>query len=202
MQELIDQITLYGIKDKKILDAMKNIDRKHFVPTELSDMAYTDTPLPIGHDQTISQPYTVALMLDALELGEGLNILEIGTGSGWNAALIKHIVGTGRVTSVEYVKDLAQLSVKNIGRSGMNVKVIHGDASIGYAPNAPYDRIIATCAAPCIIDQWKKQLKPGGIIVAPVGRYFQKIVKWQNDKETSSGDFAFVKLKGNLGFKN
>ena len=180
IKRMNDVIRNYGLDNEVILKAMEKVLRHHFVPEDSGfdmDEIYGDHPLPIGADQTISQPYTVAFMLDLLELSPGMNVLEIGAGSGWNSALIKEIIGkNGMITTVEYVSKLAAIARKHLKKAGYSekdVNVVVADGSIGYEKNAPYDRIIATCGSPDILEPWKEQLKPDGIIVAPVGRDIQ-----------------------------
>jgi len=144
------------------------------------------------------------MMLEALELKKGLSVLEIGAGSGWNAALLKEIVGEGKVVAVEYVSELVEISKKNIKKTGLNIEVIHGDGSIGIQNSEPFDRIIITCACPDIPEPLVGQLKEDGIIIAPVGKFLQKMIKARKvnnrlEKE-SLGSFAFVPLKGKYGF--
>jgi len=206
-KELVNVLREEGIKDKKVLDAIFNVSRHLFVPKEFLDVAYGNYPLQIGEGQTISQPYTVAFMLQALELKKGDKVLEIGTGSGWNAALIAEIVKPGMVYTTEINPALMKLSKRNIAKLNLrNICVIETDGSMGYEKEAPYDKIIVTAAAPMIIKQWTEQLKEDGIIVAPVGGLFeQKMIKAKkiNGKivEEELGYFRFVPLKGKYGYE-
>ena len=205
MERMLETIRSYGLDNKSILDAMARVPRHEFVPYELQDMAYDDGPLPIGRNQTISQPYTVALMLDALELKDGQKVLEIGAGSGWNAALLQELVGRqGRVYAVEIIEELALEARENLKKVGSGARIIVGDGSIGLKKHAPYDRIIVTSACPEIPAPLVEQLADGGIIVAPVGRLFQTMIKGiksgQGLKTESLGSFRFVPLKGRHGF--
>lgn len=205
IQSMIDIIKGYGVSDSKVLNAFEKIPRHKFVSYEYVDVAYDDSPLPIGHGQTISQPYTVAMMLEELMLENGHNVLEIGAGSGWNAALIKEIVGSkGRVTAVEYIEELAVLAKENLRKVLSDVRIVNDDGSLGYKPYAPYDRIIVTCACPEIPPPLIRQLKDRGIIIAPVGRLFQQMIRGKKeDGELSTeslGSFRFVPLKGKYGF--
>ncbi len=206
-KELIQTIREQGIYNKSVLDAILKIPRHLFVPKGYLDQAYANYPLPIAGDQTISQPYTVAFMLQALELKKGQTILEIGTGSGWNAALIAHIIGKkGFVYTTEIVPELIKFSTKNLKKFNFkNLKIIETDGSKGYVAKAPFDRIIATAACPFIPFPWIEQLKEEGIIVAPIGSlYGQCMIKAKKIKgtiqEENLGYFMFVPLKGKFGY--
>ena len=161
------------LKTPRIIEAFKSIDRKDFIPQDLSDDAYVDEPLPIGFGQTISQPLTVAFMLEHLSPEPGDKILDVGAGSGWQSAILAEVVGDkGRVISVERIPKLVEMAKENIAKYNFVgkgiVKIIYGDGSEGYGPEAPYDKIVAAAAAYEIPEAWKKQLKVGGRIVAPV----------------------------------
>jgi len=203
---LVKVLAEEGIEDKKVLAAISKIPRHLFVPRHLVDESYSNYPLPIGEGQTISQPYTVAFMIQALELKKGDKVLEIGTGSGWNAALIAEIIKPGKIYTTEIVPQLAKLSKNNITKTNLkNIEVIETDGSKGYEKEAPYDKIIITAAAPEIAQPWIEQLKENGIIVAPVGhRFGQQMVKAKKVKgkliEEHLGDFMFVPLKGKFGY--
>ena len=194
---LLEELKNKGIGGK-IIKAVEKIDRKNFVPEENLKEAYEDHPLPIGHGQTISQPYTVAFMLEELELKKGDKVLEIGTGSGWNAALLSYIVGKeGKVYSIEIVKELAEQAKEKL-KDYENVEVFHVDGSQGLPEYAPYDKIILTAAPKEMTEEWKKELRDGGILLAPVGEYFQKLVKIRKRGSEfiyeNKGDFVFVPL--------
>ena len=196
-EELIKKLGDMGIKEE-ILEAIEKIDRKNFVLEKNLDEAYENHPLSIGYGQTISQPFTVAFMLQELELKKGDKVLEIGTGSGWNAALISYIVGEkGKVYTVEIVDELAK-RVKEKLKNYKNVTVFSGDASHGLPEYAPYDKIILTAAPKKLAEEFKEQLADGGILLAPVGEYTQKLIKLvkkgSNFLETEKGDFVFVPL--------
>jgi protein-L-isoaspartate(D-aspartate) O-methyltransferase len=190
-----------------VISAFKAIPRENFVPESHKDEAYADHPLPIGYDQTISQPTTVMIMTDALELNKGDKVLEIGTGSGYQAAIISVIIGAkGKVITTEIVPELAAFARANLKKTKItNVKVICTDGSQGYSKEAPYDRIIVTAACPKIPQVLIDQLKQNGIIVAPVGSLFFgqsmiKGIKRNNQLETRNlGSFVFVPLKGKYG---
>lgn len=197
-EELIEKLKNRGIKNE-ILRAIETVDRENFVPKEKLNEAYADHPLHIGYGQTISQPYTVAFMLQILELKRDDKVLEIGTGSGWNSALISEIVGTGgRVYSLEVIEDLATKAREKL-KDYKNVTVLNMDGSHGLKEYAPYDKIILTAAPVEIAKEFKEQLSTdGGILLAPVGDYTQKLIKLVREKDkftkTIHGDFIFVPL--------
>ena len=195
------------IKDKKVIDAFKKVPRELFVAEDRKEEAYGDYPLPIGESQTISQPTTVMIMTQALELKNGDKVLEVGSGSGYQAAIISNIVGnTGKVISTEIVDELVKLAKSNIEKLKLkNVKIIRHDGSKGYAKEAPYDKVIITAACPKIPKPLISQLKENGIIVAPVGNMNeQAMIKGKKIKgklvEENLGSFMFVPLKGKHGY--
>ena len=195
------------IKDQKVLQAFEKVPRELFVMGGDEESAYADYPLPIHAGQTISQPTTVVMMTQALELKKGDKVLEVGTGSGYQAAVIAKIVGEkGRVISTEIIPELVKFAKSNLKRAGIkNVKVIESDGSLGYEREAPYDAIIVTAACPQIPEKLLAQLKTGRNLVAPVGSiYLQEVLKIRKTRkgyETESlGHFAFVPLKGREGF--
>ncbi len=197
------------VTEKRVLEAFKKIDRRLFVPQHLWHVAYQDTPLPLLKGQTISQPTTVAIMTQALRLKPGMKVFEVGAGSGYQAALIGYIVGdNGKVITLEYFPELADMAKRNLIKAGIkNVKVITGDGSLGYPKEAPYDRIILTCAAPDFPPPFIKQLKENGIILAPLGnhRFSQQLIRATKRKgkliREALGSFVFVPLRGKHGFK-
>lgn len=160
------------LKTPAVIEAFKNIDRKDFVPEEHQKEAYGNYPLPIGFGQTISQPLTVAFMLELLEVKAGDKILEIGSGSGWQTALLASLVGSGKVVALERITELESMTRRNVGRYNFIEKgvvaVILSDGSKGYPAEAPYDKIIAAASAENVPVAWREQLKIGGRIVAPV----------------------------------
>ncbi|MBN1923689.1 MAG: protein-L-isoaspartate(D-aspartate) O-methyltransferase [Nanoarchaeota archaeon] len=192
------------ITDKKVLNAFKKVERQNFVPKYLKEFAYDDVPLHIGEGQTISQPTTVALMTQALNIKKGDNVLEVGSGSGYQAAILSELVGEkGKVFTIEYLKELYLFAKKNL-KSYKNVKVLLGDGSKGYNAEAPFDKIIVTAASPVIPPPLIEQLKTGGVLLIPVGEFIQdmlKITKTKSGlKKEDLGEFRFVPLKGEHGF--
>jgi len=159
------------ITDPVVLAAMGRVPRHAFVPAHLADQAYDDTPLPIGHGATISQPYIVALMTQAAGVRPGLRVLEVGTGSGYQAAVLASI--TDQVYSIELVPELAQAAAQRLARLGYHqVTVTTGDGYRGWPEHAPYDAILVTAAAPQVPPALKEQLKEGGRLIIPVGPVF------------------------------
>ena len=163
-----EQIVARGIKDQKVIQALINVKRHLFVPENQERMAYEDRPLPIGEGQTISQPYIVALMTETLELEEDMSVLEIGTGSGYQAAILAEIVK--EVYSIEIVESLglrAKKILSDLNYTNINLKI--GDGYKGWEENAPFDAIIVTCAPANIPEPLKVQLKEGGKMIIPLG---------------------------------
>ena len=206
---LIDDLVREGvIHSPPVERAMRAVRREDFVPRRLRMSAYADHPLPIGGGQTISAPHMVAIMAEELQVEEGDSVLEIGTGSGYHAAVISHLVGQkGRVFSVERLEGLADEGRRNIIRSGIsNVQVIGADGSGGYPDKAPYDRIYYTCAAPKVPKIVMDQLKEGGVLLGVVGpnggvqvliRYRKKDGKIEEEPLMRC---VFVPLMGKYGY--
>ena len=162
------QIVARGVQDTLTLNAMRSVPRHEFVPIQYREDAYADSPLPIGYDQTISQPYIVALMTELITPHKGQHVLEIGTGSGYQAAVLAEIVDS--VYTVEILPELAASSTERLRRLGYsNVVVRQGDGYKGWAERAPFDAILVTAAAEDIPPRLVEQLKDGGVIVIPVG---------------------------------
>ena len=196
-KELLKELKDRGIREET-LKVIEKVDRKDFIPEKNSNEVYEDRPLSIGYGQTISQPYTVAFMLQELELKRGDKVLEIGTGSGWNAALISHIIGEeGKIYSAEIIKELAEKAEEKL-KNYKNIIVLNTDASHGLAEYAPYNKIILTAAPNKLAEEFKEQLADGGILLAPVGEYAQQLIKIVREgnqfTETENGDFIFVPL--------
>ncbi len=169
------QIAARGVRDPKTLAAMRKVPRHLFVPSAAVTQAYDDYPLPIGHGQTISQPYIVGFMTEALGLAGGETVLEVGTGSGYQAAVLAEIAA--RVYSIEIVTPLAEDAAARLKQLGYaNVEVRAGDGYVGWPEAAPFDAIMLTAAAPRIPEPLKQQLKDGGRLVLPVGDDWQELV--------------------------
>lgn len=193
----------------RVYEAIKKVPRHLFVPERYKSEAYVDTPLPIGYGQTISAPHMVAIMCELLELQEGDKVLEIGTGCGYHAAVVAEIVGKrGRVISIEYIPELAEMAKTNLSALGYdNVMVVVGDGSKGYEPEAPYDKIYVTASAPDIPQPLIEQLKAGGKMVIPVGDSVQWLMIVEKDesgkvRKKNWGSVRFVPLRGEYGFKS
>ena len=202
LESLLEEIKQMGIHDKKVINAMREVPRHYFTGDSDIESSYRNYPLPIGKGQTISQPYTVAFMIEQLELESGDKVLEVGSGSGYNAAIMAKIVEPdGKIYSIEVRKELIDFAKKNLLKANIdNVELIYRDGSKGHEKHAPYDKIIVTAAAPEIPKALKNQLKQGGILIAPVGGGFgQEMVKLvkHKDKFTKQklGGFRFVPLK-------
>ena len=168
-QEMVDrQIAARGVRDRRVLEALGTVPREAFLPERLAELAYDDTPLPIGEEQTISQPYVVALMAEALELNVGDKVLEIGSGSGYAAAVLSRIAR--EVWTIERHESLASEAQERMARLGYaNVHVIHGDGTLGWAEHAPYDAIVVAAGGPEVPQALLEQLAPGGRLVIPIG---------------------------------
>jgi protein-L-isoaspartate(D-aspartate) O-methyltransferase len=163
------QLRARGVSDQRVLDAMTRVPRHEFVPERYRDQAYEDHPIPIGEDQTISQPYIVAVMLQALNLSPAKNVLEIGTGSGYVTALLAEM--TARVVSIERHPALADAARKLLAGMGYNnIRVVAGDGSHGFPEAAPYDAILVSAAAPELPPALVSQLAEGGRMMIPIGR--------------------------------
>jgi protein-L-isoaspartate(D-aspartate) O-methyltransferase len=169
-----DQIAARGVRDGRVLEAMRKVPRHEFVPERQRPFAYADSPLPIGHEQTISQPYIVARMTELLAPERTHKVLEIGTGSGYQAAVLSGLVR--EVYSIEIVEPLAQEATRVLARLGYhNVHVRAGDGYGGWPEQAPFDGIIVTAAPPRIPEPLKQQLRVGGRLVIPVGEGYQEL---------------------------
>lgn len=175
---VLRQIDGRGIHDPKILEAFRSVPREEFLSEEYRDLAYGDHPLPIEAGQTISQPYIVALMIQAAEIRPGDRVLEVGAGSGYAAAVMSRIAGS--VTAIERQHDLVQVATERMQRLGFdNVRIVEGDGTRGWEPEAPYDAILAAASGSHVPPQWVDQVADGGRIVMPVGdpSWVQKLIK-------------------------
>lgn len=200
-----EQIEKRGIKDKRVIEAMQAIPRHLFVPESEIDNAYSDFPLPIGCNQTISQPYMVALMTSLLKLSGKERVLEIGTGSGYQAAILSKLAK--EVYTIERIgelKEKAQTILKSLKIE--NVYVILGNGTLGLPEYAPYDRVIVTAAAGEIPKPLEDQLKDPGIMVIPVGKDYQRLIVATKEngliEKRDEGGCVFVPLIGKYGLKN
>jgi len=200
-----EQIIARGIKDKKVISAFLKVPREEFVPEDLKKYAYIDSPLSIGEGQTISQPYIVALMTEALKLKGGEKVLEIGTGSGYQSAILAEI--GCEVYSVERIESLAKKAENILRKLGYNVKIKIGDGTLGWEEYSPYDRIIVTAAGPKIPDTLLFQLsEKEGRLIMPVGdRFFQDLLlvikRGKEIEKINLGGCQFVPLIGKEGWE-
>ncbi|MCX7816451.1 MAG: protein-L-isoaspartate(D-aspartate) O-methyltransferase [Syntrophales bacterium] len=208
-QKMVEtQIRARGIRDERVLSAMEKIPRHLFVEEALADQAYNDNPLPIGEGQTISQPYIVALMTEALALTGKEKVLEIGTGSGYQTAILAELCDS--VFSIERIASLANAARKILDQLGYyNVAIRVGDGTLGWKEEAPFDAIIVTAGAPRIPKTLVEQLVTGGRMVIPVGgRFSQELIKITKKSENSDDIIKehlcgcrFVDLIGEYGWK-
>lgn len=202
---MIGQLRRMGTSER-VLEAMAKVPRERFMPDDVRDFAYEDTPLHLGYGQTISAPSMVAIMCDVLDVRDGNKVLDVGTGWGYHAALLSVLAGQGTVYTMERIPQLAENARKILGELGFNnVTVITGDGSEGLPEHAPYDRINVAAAAPQVPAALAEQLAEGGRMVVPVGRYLQELVlvekKNGNIQTSQKGGVAFVPLVGKAGFK-
>jgi len=199
MHTLVDEMIVSGIlQSPEIIDAFRAVDRKYFVPDSIIEYTYVDVPLSIGNNQTISQPSTVAFMLEHLAVQEGDTVLDIGSGSAWTTALLCHIVGEGgRVIGLERIDALVEQGKKNLSRLNLHshCHIQKAGEKLGL-PGKKFDRMLVSASAEQIPEELFSQLNIGGILVIPVGRSifkFTKISEYEVDKEEFYG-FVFVPL--------
>lgn len=201
-----NQITKRGVRNDRVVAALLTVPRHLFVDEGMKGQSYSDNALPLCQGQTISQPYIVAAMTELLQITDTDKILEIGTGSGYQAAVLAQLAD--RVFSIERIPDLAELGAKNLESAGItNVKVRCSDGTLGWPEEAPFDKIIVTAGAPGVPQTLFNQLKEGGLMVAPVGnRTVQNlvIVEKVNGQQVirHSADCVFVPLIGEHGWKS
>ena len=199
-----DQIRKRGVSSQRVLDAMLSVPRHEFVPDQFRADAYADKPLPIGEGQTISQPFMVGAMTEALELTGSERVLEIGTGSGYQSAVLSLVAR--EVISIESHTSLALAAQERLGRLGyVNVHIHNGDGSLGFADAAPYDAILITAAAPEIPPLFASQLREGGCLVIPVGdRENQELLQARKEQGALRSrvlfNCRFVPLLGRYGW--
>lgn len=204
-RQLVKTIEAKGITDQSVLEAIGKIPRHFFFENALVEHAYEDKAFPIGAGQTISQPYTVAFQSQLLEIKKGDKVLEVGTGSGYQALVLLALGAT--VYTIEYQRTLYEETKRFLPKMGYHPHFFYGDGSKGLPSHAPFDKIIVTAGAPAVPDSLIDQLKVGGILVIPVGdektQQMLRITKVSGDKVRSEQfhDFRFVPLKGDKGWK-
>ena len=204
-ERMVELLTSRGIQDPRVLAAMRKVQRHLFVKEHLRSRAYGDHPLPIGGGQTISQPWVVARMTELLEVGPQHSVLEIGTGSGYQTAVLAQLAR--RVYSLERVPELAHQAIQRMRELGIaNVKIQVFDGTVGWSEVAPFDRILVTAGAPKVPEPLLDQLAPGGLLLVPEGTLalqrlvlYKKSAKGVRRKEWE--DVAFVPLLGRHGWK-
>ncbi len=200
-KKLVEEIRRKGINDERILSAIEKIPRHYFMDSSFESFAYQDKPFPIGAGQTISQPYTVAFQTELLEIQPKDKVLEIGTGSGYQASILLEM--GARVYTIERHRNLYNKAKKTLEKMGYSPKIFYGDGSKGLPAYTPFDKILVTAAAPEIPKELMKQLSVGGIMVVPVGTGDTQIMKQirKKDKDnfidTSCGYFRFVPMLSN-----
>jgi len=199
-----EQLERRGIKDPRVLAAMRSVERDRFIPAEYAEHAYDDGPLPIGSSQTISQPYIVALMSEAAALDGNERVLEVGTGSGYQAAILSRLAPEiYSIESIPSLHDHARLILDTLGVRNVHLRC--GDGSVGWPEKAPFDAILVTAAMPGVARPLLEQLSPGGRLVAPIGEEeLQTLVRLQRInnswQEEYFGECRFVRMTGKHGF--
>jgi len=205
-EELIKSLVAEGVlKTKRVIGAFRKVPRGNFVPLALKGAAYCDSPLPIPVGQTISAPHMVAVMTEWLNVRDRQKVLEIGTGSGYQAAILSVLNPHGKVYTIEMRPELVDLAKENL-KGYKNIRVFSGDGSLGLPEYAPYDRIIATAGCPSVPKPWIEQLEDKGKILAPIGSmYEQRLVMVEKKKEVIERDLnfpcVFVPLRGLYGWR-
>ncbi len=207
-QMIEHQLIARGLRDQTVLNAVGAVQREEFIPSDLVEFAYSDSPLPIAASQTISQPYIVALMTAALELKPDERVLEVGTGSGYAAAVLSKIAK--EVYTIERHKILADTARKRLEELGYeNIQVLYGDGTLGWPEHAPFDAIVVTAGGPDVPETLKRQMAIGGRLVIPVGAFLHvqqllRIRRISEDeyKEEDLGGVRFVPLIGAAGWED
>ncbi len=201
--KLVDYLVASGVlKTPSIIEAFRKVKREDFVLPQYKKYAYVDEPLPIVGGQTISQPTTVAIMTEAINPKKSGKVLEIGSGSGYQSAILREL--SKEVHTIEIVKEVYEFAKNNLLNAGYDVNIYHKDGGEGLPEKAPFDKIIITCAAPKIPDPLKEQLKEGGKLIVPLGAGFNQemtLLKKRDRKFEKEflGFFAFVPLTGKFG---
>lgn len=201
-----DQLRRRGIHDERVLTAMEEVKRHLFLPAGMEEEAYLDRPVPIGHGQTISQPYIVALMTELLQLEATDSVLEIGSGSGYQAAIIAKI--SDQVISLERIPEVATRAEENLRRAQIKgVRIIVADGTVGYPESSPYDAILVTAGAPSVPSPLLSQLADGGRLVAPIGdadiQHLVRVVRHGEEFVFESFEpVRFVPLIGKFGWQD
>jgi len=199
--EMVERLKRRGlVEDESVLEAQRSVPRHEFVPDNREEEAYHDRPLPIGEGQTVSAPHMVGAMAEKLELSPGDELLEIGTGCGYHAAVTAELVGDGNVYSVEYVESLAEGARETLDRLGYDVAVRTGDGHEGWPDHAPYDAAYLTCAAKELPDPVVEQVRAGGYVLGPVGTVRQQLVRLtvaeEGTERETFGGVRFVRMQG------
>ena len=203
-KQLARKLAEKGIQDKRVLEAIENVPRHIFLDPAFVEQAYQDKAFPIGEGQTISQPYTVAVQSQLLEIKKGDKVLEIGTGSGYQCCVLNFL--GAKVYTIEYNKELYLRTSRLLKSAGYTMQFFHGDGSLGLPAYAPYDKIIVTAGAPTVPQKLMEQLAPNGILVIPVGdgsrQSMLRIIRHEDGKFSKEdfGDFKFVPLLGKDGW--
>lgn len=204
-EALVDLLSEKGIHDIYVLKAIGEVEREKFVPSTMRHIAYSDIALPIGYQQTISQPYTVAFMTQELKVKKGSKILEIGTGSGYQAAILFKMGAD--VYTIERNLNLYHKTLKLFDKLGIRVHAKYGDGTLGWAEFSPFDGIIVTAGSPSVPEKLKEQLAIGGRMVIPVGNKISQklyVLTKNSDKDFSTiiiPEFSFVPLIGREGWE-
>jgi protein-L-isoaspartate(D-aspartate) O-methyltransferase len=199
-KKLVEELKSKGITDNAVLEAIGTIPRHLFFESSFLEFAYQDNAFPIGAGQTISQPYTVAVQSSLLEIQKGDKVLEIGTGSGYQAAVLSQM--GAKVFSIERQRELYLKTKTLMDTLGYRIKMFYGDGYLGLPSYAPFNKIIITCGAPFVPEKLLEQLKPGGIMVIPLGETTQTMTTFQKISDSEfireeHGEFRFVPMLGN-----